>query len=150
VRFFSSLRFFIPILLVLFGLYWQMAVYHQTWFGLFLFVVYLFVTGIWWRDVFESRFFGPHSDIVGKVYGVGASFLLLGLISSVFVAWYRLTPVTITVAYGIAACISFIFGIYAGKYPASWAAHARSCLFSESHIYFYFLSGWLAGMFLYR
>ena len=129
-----------------------MTVYHQTWFGLFLFLVYLFVTGIWWRDVFESRFFGPHSDIVGKIYGVGTSFLLLGLISSVFVAWYRLTPVTITVAYGIAACISFIFWhIYAGKYPASHGQHTPDHVYfpGKSVFIFIFFLIWLAGMFFY-
>lgn len=149
---FHYLKQFLPIVAVVGGLYWQMAEMNQSWIGLLLFVAYFLITGFWWKDIFESRFFGHQSGIVGKVYGFTAAFLLLGLVSSIFVVWYKLTPVTITAAYGITAAVSYVFWqLYAGKYPASQGQHAPDHVYfpGKSVFIFAFFLLWLVGMFFY-
>lgn len=152
MRIISILRHIFPIILVIAGLYWQLHSGGHTAFGLLFFVLYFLMTGFWWKDILEARFFGPQSGAVGKVYGFTAAFLLLGLVSSLFVVWYKLTPATIIAAYGIAALISYLFWhVYAGKYPASHGQHAPDHVYfpGKSVFIFAFFLLWLAGMYVY-
>ncbi len=147
----SSLPAFL-IIVVTAGLYWQMTGVGHVLVGWLLFLAYGLMTSFWWKDVFESRFFGHLSGVVGKVYGMTAAFLLLGLVSSIFVVWYKLTPLTIAASYGIAAVASYLcWYMYAGKYPATHAQHAPDHVYfpGKSVFIFTYILLFIVGMFFY-
>jgi len=151
-RFLHSCLPALPIVAVIAGLYWQMTRTSHVSVGWLLFLAYMLIVGFWWKDIFESRFFGHLSGVVGKVYGVTAAFLLLGLMSSFFVVWYKLTPGTIAVSYGITAFVSYVFWhVYAGKYPASQAQHTPDHVYfpGKSVFIFAYILLFIAGMFFY-
>lgn len=152
MRFFSLLRQLIPAVVILAGLYWQLSSLHHPAFGLLLFALYFFIIGYWWKQIFESRFLGKGSGLVGNAYGFGAVFFLLGLFSSIGVVWYKLTPVVIVAAYSVTAAVSYLFWhVYAGSYPASQKQRVPDHVYfpGKSAFIFLFFLLWIAGMLFY-
>ena len=140
-------------------LYFNLTLWDRKWLGIFLFLLFFALNGILWKKIFGKVFKMRHGDFIVGLYAWFAVFLLLSLISSVFVVWHKITPMIIWLVFLIVQIIgeavkffvkrsednrNFILESHGYKYslPESVAV--------KKHVLYVilFVSLWLAGIFL--
>jgi hypothetical protein len=104
----SVTAFFLILAVELFLLYCQLGYWQITWLGWVLFVFFILITGYLWKIILKRVFFANAQGLSLDILGWFASFVLLGLISSIFVVFYRLTPLMIWWSYLICALLSYL------------------------------------------
>ncbi len=76
---------------VLFLLYFNLVSWQQGWLGWILFIIYLVLVGDWWKQILRKVFGMNGRTWMIRVFAWFTSFLLLGLFSSIFVVFNKLT-----------------------------------------------------------
>ncbi len=139
-------------------LYFNLLYWQSVWFGWILFFVYFLSFGALWQNIFKKVFGMARRDIITKLLAWLALFLLLGLLSSIFTVWYKITPLTVWFVYAAAGALSAALFLLIGKSEKIVnedsagkikIAALKTIFFKRNIIYiFFFLLLWAAAFYL--
>jgi len=140
---------------VLFLLYFNLVAWQQAWLGWILFVIYLVLVGDWWREILR-RLFGMNGKTwMIRVLAWLTSFLLLGLVSSIFVVFNKLSLGLIWWVYLLVALLTLIIYSFLSRQSYQrevgvWTEQVKEkILFKKSLLLpILYVILWLAGFYL--
>lgn len=112
----KRILFYLSLLAQLVLLYFNLTAWRNGLLGCVLFAIYLLLVGAWWQKIFRKIFNMKEHDIITKILSFFAVFLLLSFGSSIFVVWYKITPVIIYAVYIMTALLSFVLHILTEKH----------------------------------
>lgn len=149
--------FYFSLLFQLALLYFSLLHWHNNLLGWFLFIVYLFLTGSWWQIIFRNIFGMKRHDWITKLFAWFIVFLLLSFVSSIWVVWYKITPlITWTVYITVVLLSLFVYFLsqrnknrYSAKIYIEYGEKTKFKFFKKNIFYiFAFLILWFVGLLL--
>lgn len=98
-------------LLILGLLYGQLLSWQSQWLGIMLFASYLLFVGSLWQQIFFHVFSIRPKGYLSRLLAMFAVIILLGSVSSMWIAWYKVTPIILFSVYATVALITVIIDI---------------------------------------
>lgn len=88
---FKNILFYNSLALELGFLYFNLVYWHKSWLGWILLCIYFLFMGSVWQKILKKVFGMKEGELVTRLYAFFSVFLLLSLLSSICVVWYKLT-----------------------------------------------------------
>lgn len=99
MRFLKKIFFYLASIVVLILLYFNLLHWGSGWLGFFVFILFFILNSILWRKILGGAFDMKRRDFIVKLYALFCVFLILSFVSSIWVVWYKITPLIIWIIF---------------------------------------------------
>lgn len=115
MRFLKKIIFYLISIVVFILLYFNLLYWNKMWLGILVFFLFFVLNGILWQKIFSALFGMKRRDFIAKLYSWLAVLLILSFVSSVWVVWYKISPVIVWLIFLISQIIGEIILFVAAK-----------------------------------